>query len=165
VVEEFGATAVDPDAILFAEADILSPCALGAVFDDASIPRLRTRAIAGAANNQLAEARHGRALHARGILYTPDYVVNAGGLIDVALEGPSYDPQAVLKHCERIYDTSLAVFARAEAEGMPTADTADRMAEEIFRHPAGDKAVEKAVRPAYDASRESFMALQPASRS
>ena len=134
-VELFGAKAVLADEILFAEADILSPNALGAVFDDSTIPRLRCRAVAGAANNQLAEERHGAALHRRGILYAPDFVVNAGGLIDVAHEGPGYDPVAVLKDCERIRATTLEVFERAAREGAPPSQMALRMAEENFTGP------------------------------
>ncbi|WP_448188017.1 Glu/Leu/Phe/Val dehydrogenase dimerization domain-containing protein [Azospirillum sp. sgz301742] len=128
----FGARIVAPEDILYAETDILSPNALGAVFDDASIPRLRCRAIAGAANNQLAEERHGTDLHRRGILYAPDFVVNSGGLIDVAHEGPGYDPATVLKDCERIRGIALEVFERAERDGTPPSRTALRMAEEAF---------------------------------
>lgn len=137
-VELFGARAVPADEILFAEADILSPNALGAVFDDATIPRLRCRAIAGAANNQLAEERHGVELHRRGILYAPDFVVNAGGLIDVAHEGPGYDPVAVLKDCERIHAIALEVFERSAREGKPPSHTALRMAEENCAAPSPD---------------------------
>lgn len=136
VVSEFGATAVPAGEILFVACDILSPNALGAVFDDETIPKLRCGAIAGAANNQLAAERHGEALHRRGILYTPDYVANSGGVIDVAHEGPGYDPRGVLKDCERIYDVALDVFARAEREHLPANVVADRMAEARFHHHA-----------------------------
>jgi len=128
----FGARGVAPKDILFAEADILSPNALGAIFNDVTIPRLRCRAIAGAANNQLAREDHGDELHRRGILYAPDFVVSAGGLIDVAHEGPNYSPDAVLKDCERIHGIALEVFERAERDGQPTSRTALRLAEERF---------------------------------
>lgn len=150
-VETFGATAVAPDQILFQDVDILSPNALGAVFDDRTIPLLRARAIAGAANNQLARPDHGRMLAGRGITYAPDYVVNAGGLIDVAHEGPGYDAQAVLDHCADIAATLTRVLARAEREGAAPADVADRMAEErLAAGPGADKPlVSPAIRP-YD---------------
>jgi leucine dehydrogenase len=129
---QFGARTVSASEILFAEADILSPNALGAVFDDATIPRLRCKAVCGAANNQLAAEGHGLALHRRGILYVPDFVVSAGGLIDVAHEGPGYDPAAVLADCERIHGITLDIFQRAERENQPTSRTALRVAEENF---------------------------------
>ena len=92
----FGARGVAPDAILATACDVLAPCALGGVLDDASIPRLRARVVAGAANNQLAEPRHAQALAARGILYVPDFVLNAGGIVNVAAEvGGDYDPEEV----------------------------------------------------------------------
>ncbi|MGF7173786.1 Leu/Phe/Val dehydrogenase [Azospirillum doebereinerae] len=128
----FGARTVAASEILFAEADVLSPNALGAVFDDATIPRLRCKAVCGAANNQLADEGHGLALHRRGILYAPDFVVSAGGLIDVAHEGPGYDPATVLADCERIRGIALDIFQRAERENQPTSRTALRMAEENF---------------------------------
>ncbi len=147
----FGAVAVAPDEILFQDVDILSPNALGAVFDATTIPRLRARAIAGAANNQLARPEHGRMLADRGITYAPDYVVNAGGLIDVAHEGPGYDPAVVLDHCAGIADTTARLLARAAREGAAPADIADRMAEErLAAGPAVDKSlVSRAGRP-YD---------------
>ncbi len=148
----FGAVTVAPDEILFQDVDILSPNALGAVFDETTIPRLRARAIAGAANNQLARPEHGRMLAGRGIAYAPDYVVNAGGLIDVAHEGPGYDPAVVLDHCAGIAETTARVLARAARERAAPADVADRMAEErLAAGPAVDKSlVSRAGRP-YDA--------------
>jgi leucine dehydrogenase len=109
-VEAFAAEAVAPERIHAVAADVFAPCALGAVIDDATIPELGARIVAGAANNQLAEARHGAALKARGILYAPDYVINAGGLIDVASEGPGYDQETVLRRVEGIRDTLGRVF-------------------------------------------------------
>jgi leucine dehydrogenase len=133
----FRAHPLAPDEILSAEADIVSPNALGAILDEDSIPRLRCRAIAGAANNQLAGDRHGAELLRRGILYAPDFVVNAGGLIDVAHEGPAYDPAAVLRDCERIRGITLEVFDRARHDAVPTDRMALRMAEENFRAGTG----------------------------
>ncbi|MBN9531662.1 MAG: amino acid dehydrogenase [Alphaproteobacteria bacterium] len=146
-VRAFGATAVTPDRILFEDVDILSPNALGAVFDDRTIPQLRARAIAGAANNQLARPEHGRMLAARGITYAPDYVVNAGGLIDVAHEGPGYDPQTVLHCCAGIAETVAAVLRRADRDGAAPADIADRMAEECLA--AGADADKPLVSPGF----------------
>jgi leucine dehydrogenase len=128
-VAEFGAVAVPCDEIVQVEADVLAPCAMGAVLNDQSIPRLGCRAIAGAANNQLAEPRHAEALHRRGIVYAPDYVVNAGGIIDVAHEGAAYDPSDVLDACAGIYDVVLDVIERAERAGITPLAAADRLAE------------------------------------
>ncbi|HYP53012.1 MAG TPA: Glu/Leu/Phe/Val dehydrogenase dimerization domain-containing protein, partial [Pyrinomonadaceae bacterium] len=86
VVEECDAEAVAPEEIYDAPADIFAPCALGAVINDETLPRLRAEIVAGAANNQLREARHGDALHERGVLYAPDYVANAGGIINGCIE-------------------------------------------------------------------------------
>lgn len=80
-VEAYGATAVDPGEIIGADCDIYAPCALGATINDESLPQLRAKVIAGAANNQLKEPRHGDALHQMGIVYAPDYVINAGALL------------------------------------------------------------------------------------
>lgn len=130
--DRFGARGAAPSEILFTQADILSPNALGAVFDDATIPRLRCQAVCGAANNQLAAEEHGLALHRRGILYAPDFAVSAGGLIDVAHEGPDYDPAAVLADCERIYGIALEILQRAARDGQPASRTALAMAEEAL---------------------------------
>jgi len=129
-VREFGAVAVAPDQIFDVEADIFVPNALGAVLNDDTIARLKVQAVAGSANNQLAEDRHGRMLADRGILYAPDYVINAGGIINIRHEGPNYDREAAFADCARIYGTLLEVFHRAHAEGLPTNEVADRMAEE-----------------------------------
>ena len=134
-VVELGAEAVTPERIHAVVADVFAPCALGAVIDDESLPELGACIVAGSANNQLAEDHHGTALKARGVLYAPDYVINAGGLIDVAGEGPDYDPAAVLNRTEGIADTLERVFDRAEREDAPTHQVADRMAEEIFKAP------------------------------
>ena len=128
-VAELGAVAAPPDDILAVHADVLVPCAMGGVFDDRSIPRLRCRAIAGAANNQLVHARHAEALQRRGIVFAPDYVVNAGGVIDVAHEGPGYDPRRVLEACATIGDVLGDILGRAQREGITPLAVADRLAE------------------------------------
>lgn len=127
---EFGVTVVSPEAIYDVEADIFAPNALGAVLNDDTIARLKVKAVAGSANNQLAQDRHGDMLRERGILYAPDYVINAGGIINIRYEGPGYDREAAFGDCARIYDTLMDVFQRAEKENAATNAVADRMAEE-----------------------------------
>jgi len=134
-VDSFGATPIDPDSIYDVEADVFAPCALGAVINDDTLPRLRVSVVAGSANNQLAENRHGAALAARGILYAPDYVINAGGVINISheLDGGGYDRETAFAHVGRIHDTLLTIFSRADQDGLPTNVAADRIAEERFR--------------------------------
>lgn len=129
-VEEFGATAVAPDAIFSVPCDIFAPCALGEAVNDASLGLLNCAIVAGAANNQLSENRHGAALMERGILYAPDYAINAGGLINVAQEYQGYDLDRVRAKTSEIYETMLHIFERAQAENLPTHLVADRIAEE-----------------------------------
>ncbi|WP_370305209.1 Glu/Leu/Phe/Val dehydrogenase dimerization domain-containing protein [Sinimarinibacterium flocculans] len=132
-VKDFGAVAVGMDQIATLDVDVFAPCALGAVLDDASIPAIKAKIVAGAANNQLARPQHDRALMERGIVYAPDYCINAGGIIDIFYEGPDYDAARVDAHLERIGATLTEIFARAAAERRPTGEIADRMAEERFR--------------------------------
>ena len=100
------------------------------MLNDETIPRLDVSVVAGAANNQLAEDRHGAMVRARGILYAPDYAINAGGLINIAHEGAGYDRERALADAGGIYDTLSELFVRADAEDLPTNETADRIAEE-----------------------------------
>ena len=132
-VRELGATAVAMDEIHALDVDVFSPCALGAVLDDRTIPQLKARVIAGAANNQLARPRHDHVLLERGLLYAPDYVINAGGIIDIHYEGPDYDAARVRAHLERIGVTLGEIFSRSKASGRATGEIADAMAEAIFR--------------------------------
>ncbi len=134
-VEELGATAVAAEAIYDLDVDVFAPCALGAVINDTTLAQLRARVIAGAANNQLAEPRHGQALLERGILYAPDYVINAGGVIDIALERQGFDRDRLLRHLDGIRDTLLEIFQRAERERLPTSVVADRLAVERLGRP------------------------------
>jgi leucine dehydrogenase len=135
-VDELGATAVGSDDIYGQDVDVFAPCALGAVINDATLPQLRAKVVAGAANNQLSEDRHGKELMGRGILYAPDYVINAGGIIDISYErGGTYDRDAAVAHIEGIYDTLIEIFERSVAEGLPTNLIADFVAEERFRKP------------------------------
>lgn len=130
VVEEFGATPVDTNEIYAIDADIFSPCALGAIINDDTLKVLKVDVVAGGANNQLAESKHGRELHERGILYAPDYVVNAGGLINVYGELEDWTRERSLRKAGEIYYTMLAIFEKASEAGIPTYEAADHIAEE-----------------------------------
>ncbi len=130
VVRSFGATAITTDEIYAVDADVFAPCALGAVINDHTIEQLRASIVAGAANNQLSEARHGEELWRRGILYAPDYVANAGGVIDVANEESGFSQKKVLKIVEGIGPTLKQIFVRADTDKTPTCVVADRLAEE-----------------------------------
>jgi leucine dehydrogenase len=130
VVDEFGAEAVEPDAIYGVDADVFAPCALGAVVNDDTLKAFKVGIIAGGANNQLALSHHGQALHDQGILYAPDYVINAGGLINVYGELHEWSPQRSKRKAGEIYGALRRIFATAESENIPTAVAADRLAEE-----------------------------------
>jgi len=130
VTHDFGATAVGTEEIYGIDADIFAPCALGAVLNDDTLKVLKTPIVAGAANNQLAEARHGRAVLEKGIVYAPDYVINAGGLINVYGELNEWNPERAKLQAGDIYHTLLRIFDRAQDEGIPTNEAADRLAEQ-----------------------------------
>ena len=128
-VQEFGAHAVAPDAIYDQAGDIFSPNALGAIINDQTLPRLKVQIIAGGANNQLAEDRHGDELERRSILYAPDYVINGGGVINVYGELHRWPVERAKKKAGEIYDTLLRIFEIAQRERIPTYRAADRLAE------------------------------------
>ena len=129
-VSEFGARAVEPNEIYEIDCDIFSPCALGGIINDETTPKLKAKVIAGAANNQLKEPRHGDLIHEMGIIYTPDYVINAGGVINVADELYGYNRDRSMKKVEQIYDNVQKVIEIAKRDSIPTYLAADRMAEE-----------------------------------
>ncbi|KOO43981.1 branched-chain amino acid dehydrogenase [Priestia koreensis] len=129
-VEEFGAKAVEPDEIYGVECDIYAPCALGATINDQTIPQIKAKVIAGAANNQLKESRHGDMIHEMGIVYAPDYVINAGGVINVADELYGYNRERALKKVEGIYQNIERVIEIANRDRIATYAAADRLAEE-----------------------------------
>jgi leucine dehydrogenase len=131
--KEFGAQAVPMDTISSLDVDVFAPCALGAGLNDQTIPSIRATIVAGAANNQLARPAHDRVVFERGILYCPDYVINAGGIIEIHHETVGYDETRTRAHLERIGDTLTSIFQRSASEQRPTGEIADRMAEEIFR--------------------------------
>ncbi len=128
--EEFGATAVSGDELLSLDVDVLAPCALGGTINDSTLPKLRCKAVAGSANNQLLEPRHGVELQSRGIVYAPDYAINAGGLINVALEVDGYDEKKSRDMCSAIYDTIYMILERAKAEGSRPELIADQIVDE-----------------------------------
>jgi leucine dehydrogenase len=130
VAKATGATIVEGDAIFSAAADIFSPCALGGIINDTTIPKLKVEIVAGGANNQLLEDRHGDELERRNILYSPDYVANAGGVINVFGEVAGWDAQRAHEKADEIYDTILKVFDIAESKHIPTYEAADRLAEQ-----------------------------------
>lgn len=130
VVTSFNAVAVAPDAIYEQDVDIFSPCALGAIVNDATIPTFKAKVIAGSANNQLAESRHGQVLHELGIVYAPDYVINAGGVINVADELYGYNRDRAMKRVETIYSSLEKIFAISKQEDIPTYLAANRLAEQ-----------------------------------
>lgn len=136
VVDEFGAEFVRPSEIFSTRANIFAPCALGGVINDATISELNVQIVAGAANNQLLAARHGAMLRERDILYAPDYVANAGGVLRGCTELLGWEPDFAAQKIEEIYDTMLRIFESAEAEGLPTNEAADRLAEARLRNAA-----------------------------
>lgn len=128
---EAGAEYIAPDDVYGFDCDILSPNALGAIINDDTIGQLRCSVVAGGANNQLKDERvHGEALKQKGILYAPDYVINAGGLINVSSEIENWSVDQVTRKVEGIYDTLVKIFATAKSEGILTVDASNRIAEE-----------------------------------
>jgi len=133
--KRFDATPVALDEIYDQEVDVFSPCAMGASINDATIPRLKARIVAGSANNQLDEERHAVELHRRGMLYAPDYVINAGGIIDVYFEIQGDDEMAEMQKLDEIGATLSEIFVEAEERGETTVEVADRIAERRFLAP------------------------------
>jgi leucine dehydrogenase len=129
-VNDFGAKAVEPSEIYSVDCDIFAPCALGAIINDETISQIKAKVIAGAANNQLKETRHGDAIHEMGIVYAPDYVINAGGVINVADELYGYNSERAMKKVEQVYNNVERVIEIAKRDNLPTYVAADRMAEE-----------------------------------
>jgi leucine dehydrogenase len=129
-VDQYKVEAVSVEQIVFTECDIFAPCALGAVVNDQTISKLKCKAIAGGANNILAESRHGDQLRELGILYAPDYVVNAGGLMNVFVELEGYSPERSFEKTRKVYDNVSKVFQLAKRDNVSTHIAADRLAEE-----------------------------------
>ncbi|MGD9387104.1 MAG: leucine dehydrogenase, partial [Gammaproteobacteria bacterium] len=130
IVDEFGAEAIPTDQVYDVDANVFSPCALGGVINDNTLPRLKFDIIAGSANNQLETSEHGTALEERGIVYAPDYAINAGGLMNVAIELQGYDRDRAYRMVSSIRDIIGRIFQVAERDGIPNWQAADRLAEE-----------------------------------
>lgn len=131
VVKQYGVEVVDKDAFYDMDMDIYAPCALGATLNDNTLERLKCSIVAGAANNQLADEKiHGEAVMKKGILYAPDFLINAGGLINVYTELEGYNRDRALSKAENIYNTTLQILKISAEENIPTYVAANRMAEQ-----------------------------------
>lgn len=128
VVEEFDATAVAPDEIYKVEADVFVPCAMGAIINDFTIEQLQCKIIAGSANNQLAEEKHGDILKEKKILYIPDFVINSGGAINVYEEMRGYNEERAMERAGKIYDTIKKIIELSKKENISTNSAAVLMA-------------------------------------
>lgn len=129
-VQAFGATAVTAEELLGLDVDVYAPCALGGAINDQTLSKLKAKVVAGAANNQLLEPRHGQVLAERGIVYCPDYAINAGGLINVAQEVAGYDRQKAYDGASKIYDTIAQILRRSKESGERPEVIADRIVDE-----------------------------------
>lgn len=129
VCKEYGVENMDPNEIITTKCDILAPCALGAVINDDTIDRLQCQVVSGGANNVLAKAEHGELLEKRNILYAPDFVANAGGLMNVYVELEGYSQERAFQKVEAVYDNMMRVFQMAKDEGISTAKAALKFAE------------------------------------
>lgn len=130
VSREFGARVIAPEEIYSADCDIFSPCALGAIINDETIPQLTCAIVAGAANNQLEDNRHGMLLYERGIRYAPDYVINAGGLIVIYMESRGHNLKETMEAIEGIEDRIGRIIAISKEHGRPTYEIAHQLADE-----------------------------------
>ncbi len=130
VVQEFGADIVSPDQIYSTNCDIFAPCALGAILNARTIPQLKCKIVAGSSNNQLETEKDGFDLFNRGIIYAPDYAINAGGLINVGAELDGYNSKEVMDKVSKIYNTINNVLERSKKENIPPHQAADALAEQ-----------------------------------
>jgi leucine dehydrogenase len=133
LADELGADLADSGEIMTVDADVFSPNALGAILTEASIDRLKARIVAGGANNQLATVADGQRVHDAGIIYAPDYVINAGGIINVALEYLGQGSREDVEQRIRLIPERLAaIWSDSSASGLPAAAVADRMAQQLI---------------------------------
>ena len=132
LARELGGQSVAADAIMTVEADVFSPCALGAVLTQASVAALKVRAVAGGANNQLATGHEGRMLADRGILYAPDYVINAGGIINVLRHIENADDAEINRRIDVIAGRLAAIWNESVSTGKTPAEVADNMAQKLI---------------------------------
>lgn len=134
VANRTGAKVIEPDSIYEVDADIFAPCALGGIINDETIPKMKFKIIAGGANNQLLdETKHAKVLQEKGILYAPDYAINAGGLINVSNEFEGYNQERALKQAETIYTRIQQIIAISKERNLTTHDAASRLAEDRIR--------------------------------
>lgn len=134
-VTALGAQAISVDEVIGYDADVFAPCAMGAIINDVSLTSLRAKVVAGGANNQLANSRHGEVLREMGVLYAPDFVINAGGIIEIHHQRSNTAEQSK-EHIMRIGQTLEQIFAASDAQNISTVTVAEQMAEDIFRNPA-----------------------------
>ena len=132
---QFNAETVAPEAIYQVECDIFSPCALGAVLNETTIPQLKTSIVAGSANNQLADSQCGELLYRYNILYAPDFVINAGGVILATALYDKRSTTSAIKQLQHLHEMLLTIFARAEKQKLPTHIVAEHIAEERLSIP------------------------------
>jgi leucine dehydrogenase len=139
----YGALSVDPPDVFLADCDLFAPCAMGACLNETTIPLLRCRGIGGSANNQLATAADGDRLVERGILYAPDYVINAGGVINVAIElkPEGYQARQGLQQVNKIYDVLLEIFHQSKLSHQSTHIVADRLAQKCLSTRRGKRTI------------------------
>lgn len=130
VVNDFGAIPVEPDKIYSVECDIFTPCAMGAIINDFTVEQFKCKIVAGSANNQLAEPRHGDILVEKGILYVPDYVINSGGVINVYEELRGYNAERAMSRASNIFNIVKQIIEISKNDNIPTYKAADRMAEQ-----------------------------------
>ncbi|MFN3241993.1 MAG: Leu/Phe/Val dehydrogenase [Planctomycetota bacterium] len=142
LADGYGVKIVAEDEILSMECDLLAPCALGGILNDETIPALKTKVVAGAANNLLLKPEHGKMLNDRGVLYAPDYVINAGGIVNVSVEfhDGGYDEAVALQKIERIPQALKELWTIAKEENIPPSDAADRLAQRIIAEGKAAKA-------------------------
>lgn len=148
-VKDFGVRSVPLESIYGVECDVFAPCALGGALNDETIPQLKCAAVAGAANNQLTAPEHAKLLDEAGILYAPDFLINAGGLINVADELRGYDAARALAQVEGIYHTLRRVFQTAKLDKMTTFEAANQIAEERIRRVGRIKLIQVGPRTAW----------------
>jgi leucine dehydrogenase len=142
ILHSVKAEVVDTKSVFSIDAEIFSPCAIGAVLNDDSIPQMKYEIIAGSANNQLGdEERHGKMLLDNNILYAPDYVINAGGLMNVANELEGYRQDRALKHADGIYDILMDVIKISNDQKIPTYQASNKIAEERLKNIGGIKKI------------------------
>lgn len=137
----YGAQVIDPNDFTSVRCDILAPCAMGGILNEQTIPNLHCKAIAGSANNQLSDPKNGRDLLQKGILYAPDYIINAGGIMNAAVEfdPKGYDPKIARDKVNHIYDTLMIIFDKAEREHKATNLVADELALHKLDHLIGQR--------------------------